>query len=342
MGNRDSMPILGFLVDRIEVGIFAVDKEMRVVLWNHFMAMHSGKSAQDVIGRNLFECFPELPRKWLEKKIHSVFVLKNYSFTSWEQRPYLFRFFHNRPVTGGVEAMQQSCTFLPIKNDKEEVENVCVTVFDYTDTAIYQKRLTDAIDQLHQEKLEQHRLIVQLQEAQDALQKLASSDGLTGLANRRIFDKTLINEWNRSIRYNQSLSLLMIDVDYFKRYNDHYGHQKGDACLQFVASAMAGEPQMRAMDLVARYGGEEFAVILPSTDQEGSAIVGERIRQAVESLDLPHGYSEVAKHVTVSIGSATIRPEPSINSAQLISAADAALYRAKREGRNRVIATAVE
>jgi len=340
--QSELMSILDFLVDRMEVGIFGVDREMRIVLWNHFMAMHSGRSPKEVIGRNLFECFPELPAKWLEKKIRSVFVLKNYSFTSWEQRPYLFRFFHNRPVTGGVEAMQQSCTFLPVKNAKEEVEHVCVTLFDYTDTAIFQRRLTDAIEQLHQEKLEQQRLIIQLQEAQEALQKLASSDGLTGLANRRIFDRTLITEWNRSIRYSQPLSLLMIDVDFFKRYNDHYGHQKGDACLQFVATAMSGEPQMRTMDLVARYGGEEFAVILPSTDQEGSAVVGERIRIAIESLDLPHTYSEAAKYVTVSIGSATIMPAPSINSAQLVAAADAALYRAKREGRNRVVATTVE
>lgn len=342
MDDVKAMPILDFLVDRMEVGILAVDREMRLVLWNHFMAMHSGRSSEEVIGRNIFECFPELPVKWLEKKIRSVFVLKNYSFTSWEQRPYLFHFYHNRPVTGGVEAMQQSCTFLPVKNAQDEVEQVCITLFDYTDTAIYQRRLTDAIDQLSQEKQEQLRLIAKLQEAQAALQQLASSDGLTGLANRRIFDKTMTTEWSRSVRHHQPLSMLMIDVDFFKRYNDHYGHQKGDACLQFVATAMSGEPQLRTMDLVARYGGEEFAVILPSTDLEGAAVVGERIREAIESLDLPHTYSEAAKYVTVSIGAATMVPSPSTSPTQLIAAADAALYRAKREGRNRVVAATAE
>src|SRR5664279_332880 len=107
--------LLGFIVERIEVGIFAVDRDYRVVLWNRFMATRSQRSAAEVIGRSLFESFPELPQKWLERKIDSVFVLKNYAFTSWEQRPFLFRFHHNRPITGGVDAMRQNCTFLPQK-----------------------------------------------------------------------------------------------------------------------------------------------------------------------------------------------------------------------------------
>lgn len=169
--------LLDFVVDRLEVGIFAVDAEMKVVLWNHFMAMHSGREAAEVIGLNLFECFPELPRVWLEKKIRNVFVLKNYAFTSWEQRPYLFRFQHNRPVTGGVDAMQQSCTFLPVKGQSESVEHVCVTLFDFTDTAIFHRQLTHAITDLEQEKAEQRRLIEKLEEAQNQLlqsEKMAS------------------------------------------------------------------------------------------------------------------------------------------------------------------------
>lgn len=169
--------LLDFVVDRLEVGIFAVDAEMKVVLWNHFMAMHSGHEVADVIGRNLFECFPELPRVWLEKKIRNVFLLKNYAFTSWEQRPYLFRFQHNRPVTGGVDAMQQSCTFLPVKGLGESVEHVCVTLFDFTDTAIFHRQLTHAIADLEQEKVEQRRLIEKLEDAQNQLlqsEKLAS------------------------------------------------------------------------------------------------------------------------------------------------------------------------
>jgi two-component system, NtrC family, sensor kinase len=169
--------LLDFVVDRLEVGIFVVDSGMQVVLWNHFMVMHSGRSAEEVIGRNLFECFPELPKVWLEKKIRNVFLLKNYAFTSWEQRPYLFRFHHNRPVTGGVDAMQQSCTFLPVKGGNGAVEQVCISLFDYTDTALYHRQLTNAIGELEQEKAEQRRLIDQLEDAQNQLlqsEKLAS------------------------------------------------------------------------------------------------------------------------------------------------------------------------
>jgi two-component system, NtrC family, sensor kinase len=169
--------LLDFVVDRLEVGIFAVDTEMKVVLWNHFMAMHSGHEPAKVLGRNLFECFPELPRVWLEKKIRNVFLLKNYAFTSWEQRPYLFHFQHNRPVTGGVDAMQQSCTFLPVKGPSETVEHVCVSLYDFTDTAIFHGQLSHAIADLQQEKAEQRRLIEKLEEAQNQLlqsEKLAS------------------------------------------------------------------------------------------------------------------------------------------------------------------------
>ena len=175
--NSGAEHLLGFIVDRLEVGILAVDADMRIVLWNQFMAMHSGQPAATVIGRNLFDCFPELPQQWLEKKIRNVFVLKNYAFTSWEQRPYLFRFRHNRPITGGGEAMQQSCTFLPVKNAQDAIEHVCITVFDYTDIALYQKKLVAAIAELEREKETQQRLIVKLEEAQNQLlqsEKLAS------------------------------------------------------------------------------------------------------------------------------------------------------------------------
>jgi signal transduction histidine kinase len=161
----------------MEVGAFAVDAEMRIVLWNRFMAIHSGKHSEDLIGNNLFESFPELPQKWLEKKIKNVFLLKNYAFTSWEQRPYLFRFHHNRPITGGVDTMQQNCTFLPVKNAQEEVEYVCITLFDLTDTAIFQNKLNQVIETLVIEKAEQQNLIQKLKDAQNHLlqaEKMAS------------------------------------------------------------------------------------------------------------------------------------------------------------------------
>ena len=169
--------------------------------------------------------------------------------------------------------------------------------------------------------------------AQIKLEQLATRDGLTGLANRRCFDDTLLAEWARAMRQTQPLSLLMVDVDNFKAYNDANGHLGGDECLKRIASAVSSE--MRANDLVARYGGEEFAVILPNQSLKGAAIVAERIRCRVERLQEPNRNAAVG-HVTVSIGAATAIASPEGNPSQLVAIADAALYRAKHMGRNRI------
>jgi diguanylate cyclase (GGDEF)-like protein/PAS domain S-box-containing protein len=169
--------------------------------------------------------------------------------------------------------------------------------------------------------------------AQIKLEQLATRDGLTGLANRRCFDETLHAEWARAMRQKQPLSLLMVDVDNFKAYNDANGHLGGDECLKRIASAVASE--LRANDLVARYGGEEFAVILPNQSLKGAAIVAERIRCRVERLKVPNGGAS-AGHVTVSIGAATAIASPDTHPSQLVGIADAALYRAKHMGRNRI------
>jgi diguanylate cyclase (GGDEF)-like protein len=170
--------------------------------------------------------------------------------------------------------------------------------------------------------------------AQSALQELANHDGLTGIANRRAFDESLKNEWRRTMRDVQPLSLLMVDVDHFKKYNDHYGHLAGDECLKQVAKEMEKQMQ-RASDVVARYGGEEFAVVLPNSTLDGAIIVAERVRAAIEKLAITFTDSSYGC-VTVSIGAASIMPSPKVDSWQLISSADAALYSAKESGRNRV------
>lgn len=334
--------LLNLLIDHLELGLIVVDAELNVVLWNHFMAAHSGVPAADVVGQHLLERFPELPARWLEKKIRSVFLLRNYAFTSWEQRPYLFRFQHHRPITGGIDAMQQDCTFLPIRNAAGEVVQVCISIRDTTDTALYQKRLLAAINDLDRQKIAQESLILQLQQAQNQLEELANCDGLTGLANRRQFDQVYKREWARAIREGSPLSLLLIDVDLFKLYNDTYGHQAGDACLQFVAGAMGDEQQLRSSDLVARYGGEEFAVILPNTPIEGALVVGERMRAMVARLELRHSEHCGSACVTISVGVATTVPNRVSSANHLLEAADTALYRAKQDGRNRVVAEALE
>ncbi len=176
---------------------------------------------------------------------------------------------------------------------------------------------------------------IELHKANNKLQMMAMLDGLTGIANRRCFDITLEKEYRRSIRSDEKLALLLIDVDHFKSFNDLYGHQAGDACLRVIAEVMK-QQMRRPADCAARYGGEEFAVLLPDTDEAGAAIIGERVRQAVTLLNVPH--RATAKGVTtVSVGVAVILPRRDGQSAEdLISRADVALYRAKSEGRDRV------
>ncbi len=166
------------------------------------------------------------------------------------------------------------------------------------------------------------------------LARLSNQDGLTRLANRRRFDEALDSECRRAGRDRQPLSLLMMDVDFFKKYNDAYGHPAGDECLRKVAQALTGCAR-RPADLPARYGGEEFALILPSTHVEGASLVAETVRLGVEALAIPHIGSTVAAHVTLSLGIATLDPDHPVAVKELIERADAALYAAKRGGRNR-------
>lgn len=162
---------------------------------------------------------------------------------------------------------------------------------------------------------------------------IAREDALSGLANRRAFDDTLIIEWDRARREEQPLSLLFMDVDHFKLYNDTYGHGAGDDCLRQVATAIK-KAVLRPADLAARYGGEEFVVLLPATDAHGAEEVAERILRTVDSLSIPHKRSLVSYHVTISIGICTILPNDKNNVALFVENADAALYKAKTSGRH--------
>lgn len=173
---------------------------------------------------------------------------------------------------------------------------------------------------------------------EEKLAIMATQDSLTGLANRRHFDDKLHEEWRRAERHGTPLSLLMMDVDHFKKFNDQYGHQAGDSCLKAVAKVLASEAR-RPSDLAARYGGEEFVLLLPSTDEAGCANVAERLRQALDGLGVPHALNLPTQRVTLSIGGATGWPSPenSNNQASLVAAADKALYAAKHAGRDRIV-----
>jgi diguanylate cyclase (GGDEF)-like protein len=174
------------------------------------------------------------------------------------------------------------------------------------------------------------RDITEEKRLEERLRRLSTTDGLTGLFNRRHLDETLTTELERALRYNAPLSIMMFDVDHFKRFNDEHGHDQGDRVLQAIAQSL--QEHVRKVDVPCRYGGEEFLAILPGTNQAGAIIVSERLRHAIEQMEVD------GLNVTISIGVASV-PELDVrSSATLVEAADSALYRAKRAGRNQVIA----
>jgi diguanylate cyclase (GGDEF)-like protein len=200
-------------------------------------------------------------------------------------------------------------------------------------------RLRRHLEQL-QERVRQLQRTVeersqQLEKANKALREMADGDPLTGIANHRTFQDNLRAQWRRTARSRLPLSLLMIDVDDLKNYNESRGHQAGDECLRQIAEAVRMQLQ-RPGDVVARYGGDEFAVLLPETDAAGGLAVAERVRQAIEDLKMTSGPDTNGHRITVSIGAATIVPSPQEHPTSLIAAADRALSVAKRAGRNRV------
>lgn len=199
-----------------------------------------------------------------------------------------------------------------------------------------------ANEQLKQEVIERRRIEEELRESRKQLieinkdlQRLSNLDGLTGIPNRRFFDEFLDKEWKRALRQKAPMSLIMIDIDFFKMYNDNYGHQAGDDCLIKVASVI-NETLNRPGDLMARYGGEEFVVVLGGTKQNGALLLAKTLCANVEGQKITHGHSSVCSHVTISLGVASIVPNRTTSHKELIAAADKALYKAKNGGRNQV------
>ncbi len=304
-------PPLEAVFERINVGVLLLDADNRIVRWNRFMATHSGLAAGDVLGRDLFECFPDLPAPWLRKKLDSVRLLRNYAFTSWEQRPYLFRFRHDRPVTGGLDWMRQDCTFIPIAEPSGDVSHVCITVVDVTDASLYQSAL---------------------QEANARLAEASVRDSLTGAYNRGHLETRLAQEFARVRRHGGALSIVMFDFDEFKRVNDTHGHQSGDEVLR--QTVVRTQSLLREEDLCGRYGGEEFTLLLPDTPVDQAMRVAERIRAAVEAKPV-----EVAGNmlsVTITLGVAGYDDDLRSHE-ELLDNADRALYRGKRDGRNCIV-----
>ncbi len=296
------------VLNNIDVGLVILDKDYNIQLWNSFMQNHSARTPSDILGRNIFESFPELPPAWFKRKVESVLVLRNSAFTTWEQRPYLFRFKNYRPITGVAEFMYQNCTIIPLKDTQGKVEHICLIVYDVTEIAVNRLQLQTANEKLHQ---------------------LSRTDGLTGLLNRKTWEIELDKEFKRYHRHQQPCSMLMFDIDHFKSINDNYGHPAGDEVIRHTAAAV--RESIRETDIAGRYGGEEFAVILVNSGGQDAKLVAERLRQKIEQSTVC--YEDMSINYTISIGICELGPNLK-GPVAWIDAADKGLYEAKHNGRN--------
>ena len=237
------------------------------------------------------------------------------------------------------------CPIIRLQNDTKrvecDIETICAdglkTSFILTATPFqgFENEMLGMVAGL-KDNTERKKTETALQKANQKLERLATIDGLTQIANRRRFDNCLTLEWKRMRREQSPLSLIMCDIDFFKLFNDAYGHQMGDECLRTVAQTIHRNIK-RPADLAARYGGEEFAVILPNTSTEGAVLLAENIRKAVQRLKIVHVQSPLGGYVSLSLGVAGIVPSGKFAPETLIEFADKALYEAKKHGRNRVV-----
>jgi diguanylate cyclase (GGDEF)-like protein len=299
------------MLQSIDVGLVVVDRDYTIKLWNGFMANHSSMPPAKVIGENLFERFPDIPQDWFKRKAESVFLLKNRCFTHWEQRPFLFQFKTYRPITGAAEYMYQNIALIPVSSADGKANQLSIVIYDVTDIAVGKQQLHDANKQL-------------------AL--LSRTDSLTQLNNRGYWEETVTREFRRLQRTDAEASLVMFDIDHFKRINDGYGHPAGDEAIRETSRVL--RETIRETDIAGRYGGEEFGIVLVETGTDGAMVLTERLRSAIEAMTVVH--EDYRIQFTISIGFAQWYPEL-VSHEQWIDCADQALYEAKKSGRNQVV-----
>ncbi len=295
--------IFAQIFDAINIGLVILDRDLKVYKWNRWMEMNSGIPAAEIIGSHIFDFFPNLKTRKFLRSCKSVFTFGNFCFFSQKLHRCLFPFKATGCFDTRFEYMQQSCAMGPLRDENNEVKYLFIYVQDVTEVATYEQKLVE----------------------------MNMRDSLTGIYNRRFLESKLREEFKRHKRYSRPLSIIMFDIDFFKKVNDKYGHQCGDFILKSVSSMIAS--QIRNVDFLIRYGGEEFCCLLPETALEPAIGVAERFRKSVMEHD--NNFDGKNIKVTISLGVAEIRPN--INSPEtLLKKVDEALYRAKRRGRNRV------
>ena len=299
--------IINFLPD----ATFVIDRDKRVIAWNRAIEEMTGVKKEDIVGKGDY-----------------AYSVPFYG----EKRPVLIDY-----VLSDGNNMEIDYENITKKGNTIYAENYIPAMNEGKGAYLWHivSPLLDSNGNLAG-AIESLRDITERKQIEEKFKSLSTIDGLTGIANRRFFEDRLGYEWGRATRDARPLSLIMCDIDYFKLYNDNYGHLNGDICLKKVAETLR-DTLKRPGDLVARYGGEEFAVILPETDLEGASVVAEKLRAGVEALGIEHEKSEASNYLTISLGVATAIPTADNTASKLVDLADRTLYRAKREGRNRVI-----
>lgn len=298
------------LLDGLQAGLILIDRAGRVIAWNAWMVRHSGLAADEVAGKRLDEVYPEVRQSRLQGCIDQAIDSRlSAMLTPGLNAPVLALYQQDRDRKLD-QRMLQLIYVTPIRHD----EGACMLqIQDMTATVRRERRL----------RVQSTQLIA-----------TTYRDPLTSVGNRRRFDHDLEKYFAEAAQKKTPLALIMIDIDFFKAYNDHFGHPQGDDCLVRVAGSLQDGLRQRG-DHVSRYGGEEFAILLPATDRKSAFSIAERLRLRIESLQLSHPGSRVKKHLTISLGISAFVPSAKQPPYDLISQADLALYVAKDEGRNR-------
>lgn len=299
------------VIGNIDVGMVVLDRDYKICAFNGFMEHHSNVHYRDAMGQELFHLFPEIPQQWFRQKVESVLLLKNMAFTTWEQRPYIFKFKNYRPITGMQEFMFQNMTIIPLTSLTGKVEQISLIIYDVTDMASNS---------------------IALQGANSQLKELNRIDALTQLNNRGAIEEYIAREFNRYQRNQSPTSLVVFDIDHFKRVNDTYGHPIGDEVLKEVASLL--KTTQRDSDLTGRYGGEEFICLLIDTAADQAENFCERLRNNI--AEVVHKHHAQSFNITISLGIAELAPKMK-SYQQWITHADQALYQAKNAGRNQTV-----
>lgn len=296
---------LSQLFDTVNIGLVVLDSELKVRYWNRWMEHYSGVPSERIAGASLFEHFPSLNTPKFLRSCKSVLAFGNFSFFSQKLHHYLFPFRADSSFASRFEFMQQSCSMGPLRDEDKNITSLYLTVQDVTELALYEHRLLE----------------------------MNLRDGLTGVYNRRFLEQRLAEEFERHVRYSRNFSIIMFDIDFFKKVNDTYGHQCGDFVLKGVSGKIA--TLIRNSDFLARYGGEEFCCLLPETGLASAKLLAERFRKSIAELTQVYQAKDIA--VTISLGVSELTRN-NASPTSLLERADEALYQAKHSGRNQVVA----